>query len=146
MKTKKQLKEISRKEWIIIKFLTDILTEKGITLEEDVLNAINTAIGERYVSKEDYEGMLLEGHLKTALAKSGVRSEKAIWGFIDKASLKLQNGQLKGFDSQLAEIKKEHSYLFEDTQTNTGFNHQSGMNIDYDALSDEEYYKLKERN
>lgn len=90
--------------------------------------------------------MLLEGHLKTALAKCGVRSEKAIWGFIDKTSLKLENGQLKGFDSQLADIKKEHGYLFEDTQTNTGFNHQSGMNIDYDALSDEEYYKLKERN
>lgn len=131
---------------IIIKFLTEILEEKGITLEEDVLSAISSALGERFVPKEEYDGMLLEGHLKTALAKSGVRSEKAIWGFIDKASLKLENGQLKGFDSQLAEIKKEHGYLFEDTQTSTGFKHQSGMSIDYDALSDEEYYKLKERN
>lgn len=129
-----------------INFLTEILEEKGITLEEDVLSAIKGAIGERFVSKDEYNGMLLEGHLKTALAKSGARSEKAIWGFIDKDSLKLENGELKGFDSQLAEIKKEHGYLFEDVQTSTGFNHQSGMSIDYDSLSDEEYYKLKERN
>ncbi|MBO5098984.1 MAG: phage scaffolding protein [Clostridia bacterium] len=129
-----------------IKFLTEILEEKGITLEEDVLSAIEGAIGERFVTKDEYNGMLLEGHLKTALAKSGAKSEKAIWGFIDKNSLKLENGELKGFDSQLAEIKKEHGYLFEDMQTSTGFNHQSGMSIDYDSLSDEEYYKLKERN
>lgn len=129
-----------------IKFLTEILEEKGITLEEDVLSAIEGAIGERFVTKDEYNGMLLEGHLKTALAKSGAKSEKAIWGFIDKNSLKLENGELKGFDSQLAEIKKEHGYLFEDVQTSTGFNHQSGMSIDYDSLSDEEYYKLKERN
>ncbi len=129
-----------------IKFLTEILEKKGITLEEDVLSAIEGAIGERFVTKDEYNGMLLEGHLKTALAKSGAKSEKAIWGFIDKNSLKLENGELKGFDSQLAEIKKEHGYLFEDVQTSTGFNHQSGMSIDYDSLSDEEYYKLKERN
>lgn len=129
-----------------IKFLTEILEEKGITLEEDVLSAIEGAIGERFVTKDEYNGMLLEGHLKTALAKSGAKSEKAIWGFIDKNSLKLENGELKGFDSQLAEIKKEHGYLFEDMQTSTGFNHRSGMSIDYDSLSDEEYYKLKERN
>lgn len=129
-----------------INFLTEILEEKGITLEEDVLSAIKGAIGERFVSKDEYNGMLLEGHLKTALAKSGAKSEKAIWGFIDKDSLKLENGELKGFDSQLAEIKKEHGYLFEDVQTSTGFNHLSGMSIDYDSLSDEEYYKLKERN
>lgn len=128
-----------------INFLTEILEAQGINLAEDVLSAIDGAIGERFVSKEEYNKMLLDGHLKTALAKSGAKSEKAIWGFIDKDSLKLENGELKGFDSQLAEIKKEHGYLFEDIQTSTGFNHQSGMSIDYDSLTDEEYYQLKER-
>ena len=128
-----------------IKFLKELLKNNGITVEKEIFDAIKSAIAEKYVSKEDYESMLIDGHLKNALIKSGARSEKALLGFIDKNLLKLENGELKGFENQITEIKKEHSYLFNEMQS-TGFNHQSGMSIDYDALSDEEYYQLKERN
>ena len=129
-----------------IKFLKELLEKNGITVDEEIFNAIKGAIEEKYVSRKEHEGMLMDGQLKNALIKSGARSEKAILGFIDKSLLALENGELKGFDKQIAEIKKEHGYLFNEAQS-TGFNHQSGMSIDYDSLSDEEYYKLKtERN
>ena len=129
-----------------IKFLKELLEKNGIALDEEIFDAIKGAIEEKYVSRNDHESMIMEGHLKNALIKSGARSEKAILGFIDKNALVFENGELKGIDKQIAEIKKEHGYLFNEAQS-TGFNHQSGMSIDYDSLSDEEYYKLKtERN
>ena len=129
-----------------IKFLKELLEKNGIALDEEIFDAIKGAIEEKYVSRNDHESMIMEGHLKNALIKSGARSEKAILGFIDKNALVFENGELKGIDKQIAEIKKEHGYLFNEAQS-TGFKHQSGMSIDYDSLSDEEYYKLKsERN
>ena len=129
-----------------IKFLKELLEKNGIALDEEIFNVIKGAIEEKYVSRNDHESMIIESQLKNALIKSGARSEKAILGFIDKNALALENGELKGIEKQIAEIKKDHGYLFNEIQS-TGSNHQSGMSIDYDSLSDEEYYKLKsERN
>lgn len=129
-----------------IKFLKELLEKNGIALDEEIFNVIKGAIEEKYVSRSEHENMIMDGYLKNALIKSGARSEKAILGFIDKSALALENGELKGIDKQIAEIKKEYGYLFNEMQS-TGSNHQSGMSIDYDSLSDEEYYKLKsERN
>lgn len=129
-----------------MEFLKKLLEEKGVELDETFFAEAEKSLNERYIQKEKYDEMLIDGKLKTAIARSGAKSEKALWGFIDRESLKLENGELKGIENQLADIKKNYGYLFEETQTNTGFNHQSGMSIDYDSLSDEEYYQLKERN
>ena len=55
--------------------------------------------------------------IKLAVAKAGARSEKALMGMLDYDKIKLtDDGKLEGLDDQIAQIKKDDAFLFQEEQ------------------------------
>lgn len=106
--------------------------------------------------------------LEKALTKNKARSAKAVMAFLDMSKIKLDGETLIGLDDQLKTIKESEPYLFEQednkgtdnkengsgeaapsnnasgagqspVRINSGGAH-GGAGIDYDKMSDEEYY------
>lgn len=100
----------------------------------------------------DIEAERIASKVQLAVAKSGVRSEKALLGMLDYDKITIDdNGEVKGLDEQIADIKKEDDFLFTaepapKKEVNLGGSHQSAapkteVTTLEDAVAD--YYNTK---
>lgn len=120
--------------------LRELLINNNI--EDEVYSAIEDYIAQNYIAKDLHQNMLFDSAIKGLVYKNGVKSDKAISGFIDKSKLTFENGEVVGLEKQLVEIRKNHSYLFNDP-ISTGESHNVAPISNLNDLSDEEYYNLK---
>lgn len=95
---------------------------------------------------EDLAKERLSSALNLAIAKSGVKSDKALKGFLDEGKIRLKDdGQLEGFNEQLEIIKKENAYLFKEEaeDVNLGGGHKDPGKTEVTTLEDAigNYYK-----
>ena len=99
---------------------------------------------------DDIEAERIASKVQLAVAKSGTRSEKALLGMLDFDKITIgDDGEVKGLDEQIADIKKEDDFLFTaepkpKTQVNLGGKHadpaqKTEINSIEDAVAD--YYK-----
>ncbi len=99
---------------------------------------------------DDIEAERIASKVQLAVAKSGARSEKALLGMLDFDKITIgEDGEVKGLDEQIADIKKEDDFLFTAepkprTQVNLGGEHKdpaqkTEINSIEDAVAD--YYK-----
>ena len=99
---------------------------------------------------DDIEAERIASKVQLAVAKSGARSEKALLGMLDFDKITIgDDGEVKGLDEQIADIKKEDDFLFTaepkpKTQVNLGGKHEdpatkTEINSIEDAVAD--YYK-----
>lgn len=73
-------------------------------------------------SKADAEKQIADlkfnHHLESALTSAKAKNNKLVGTLLDREKLSLDNeGNIKGLDEQLAKIKTENSYLFDDVQS-----------------------------
>ncbi|AZP90614.1 phage scaffolding protein [Pediococcus acidilactici] len=65
---------------------------------------------------EDAKNQLHEAQrdnaIELALRDANVRDSKAVLPFLDKDTIKLEDGKLKGINEQIETIKADHDYLF----------------------------------
>ena len=62
---------------------------------------------------DDIEAERIASKVQLAVAKSGARSEKALLGMLDFDKITIgDDGEVKGLDEQIADIKKEDDFLF----------------------------------
>ena len=99
---------------------------------------------------DDIEAERIASKVQLAVAKSGARSEKALLGMLDFDKITIgDDGEVKGLDEQIADIKKEDDFLFTEApkpknQVKLGGSHDNNpqtpeiTTID-DAVAD--YYK-----
>lgn len=59
--------------------------------------------------------------IELALRDANVRDAKTVMPFIDKDTIKIEDGKIKGIDEQIKSIKADHDYLF-----NTDAGNQTG--------------------
>ena len=99
---------------------------------------------------DDIEAERIASKVQLAVAKSGTRSEKALLGMLDFDKITIgDDGEVKGLDEQIADIKKEDDFLFTEApkpknQVNLGGKHEdpapkTEINSIEDAVAD--YYK-----
>ena len=99
---------------------------------------------------DDIEAERIASKVQLAVAKSGARSERALLGMLDFDKITIgDDGEVKGLDEQIADIKKEDDFLFTTdpkpkTQVNLGGKHtdpapKTEINSIEDAVAD--YYK-----
>ena len=128
-------------------FLSEALFESvKKELEGKNVSLINNFGGE-YALKSDLEAehneklnkILFDNALKSELEKCGAKSIKALEGFLEPDKMSLEGGVLKGFSEQIAQIKKDNGFLFNDFGT-TGHSHKGGL-TDFNSMSDDEYYQ-----
>lgn len=63
---------------------------------------------------EDIEAERIASAVQLAVAKSGARSDKALIGMLDLSKVTINDkGEAEGLDDQIAEIKKDNSFLFD---------------------------------
>ena len=62
---------------------------------------------------DDIEAERIASKVQLAVAKSGTRSEKALLGMLDFDKITIgDDGEVKGLDEQIADIRKEDDFLF----------------------------------
>lgn len=99
----------------------------------------------------DIGKLKLDYALETALMASKAKNTKAVKALLNHDEIKLDGDKLLGLDAQLEAIKKDNDFLFEaekqedpqDPSTvtlNSGGAHSPKGGVDYDKMSDEEYY------
>lgn len=119
----------------------------GVDVEK--LKADLAAAQEKY--NNDISKIKLDNALELALRDAKARNPKAVKALLNHDEIKLDGDKLLGLDAQLEAIKKDNDFLFEaekqedtqDTSTvtlNSGGAHSAKGGVDYDKMSDEEYY------
>jgi len=88
--------------------------------------------------------------LETELSKAGARNPKTIKALLKMESLKNVDGDIIGLKDQLEKLKTDEAYLFVETTAekddkskvivNSGGQHGQSGNLDYEKMSDDEYY------
>jgi len=130
---------------------------KSLQAEITRLQGENKTAAEKY--KADLEAVKLNAALDTAILSAKGKNAKAIKALLDVSKLKLkEDGSLEGLD--LEALKTSDPYLFDEVQQSgndgnnqqqsglrlgSGANHGGSNNPDYDKMSDEEYYAIKEK-
>jgi len=97
----------------------------------------------------DTQQLKLNSVIDLALVGAKARNPKLAKAAIDMSLVKLDGDKLVGLDEQLAKLKESDAYLFEpeaDPQNgaariDSGAGHGQSGNVDYDKMSDDEYYK-----
>lgn len=104
-------------------FLKELFGEDSLTFEQfseklsqnGSIKLANISDG-GYVEKEQYERMLFDCELKSSLKSAGLKNPKTIMSLLDFNNLKLENGNISGLQKQLAAIREENAFLFEETR------------------------------
>lgn len=123
-------------------WLNSILTAANITVPDEVMTQIENAFKEQTAGlgdlsalqaqynkdtgalKEQLSALQLASAIDLALAKSGAKNAKAVKALLDENKLAFKDGSVEGLDEQLAQIKADNDYLFEQ-RTATGIPHGS---------------------
>lgn len=92
----------------------------------------------------------LESALELALVQSKARNTKAVRALLNQETIKLDGDKLLGLDDQLADLKKEAVYLFEEEAAKTeikasGGEHKENSKTESDTLSGalKEFYNVQ---
>lgn len=91
--------------------------------------------------------------LEAELSKAGARNPKTIKALLDMDKLKNADGNIIGLKEQLDNLKKDESYLFNESNSNndddpnktkvtvnSGGSHGGANETEFDKMSDDEYY------
>jgi small-conductance mechanosensitive channel len=106
-------------------------------------------------AKKQIEKLQFEYSLESELQKAGARNPKTVKALLNMESLKNADGAIIGLKEQLEKLKTDEAYLFNaetgqeektNVKLNSGSFHSSNNNVDYDKMSDEEYYKAMQDN
>lgn len=112
-------------------------TIKELQKEADVNEALKLKLNDlegRLSDKDkEIEKVKFDYKLESKMKEVGAKNIKAIKALIDMEQVKLEDGELIGFDNQIETLKETDGYLFEDT-TNRGSlgstgNHNRGNNV-----------------
>ncbi|MEX1376507.1 MAG: phage scaffolding protein [Eubacteriales bacterium] len=89
------------------------------------------------------ENIQLENFLDSRLQESRAKNKRAVKALIDMQRVKIEDGKILGVDEQIQSIRVTDGYLFE--MPTTGGTNPSGTKgtVDMDALSDDEYFRMK---
>lgn len=99
---------------------------------------------------DDIRAEKIASKVQLAVAKSGTRSEKALLGMLDFDKITIgDDGEIKGLDEQIADIRKEDDFLFTEepkpiTQVKLGGSHtHTPQTPEITTLEDavKDYYK-----
>lgn len=87
---------------------------------------------------DDIEAERVASAVQLAIAKSGARSDKAVFGMLDLDKVTIDDdGKIKGLDDQIETLKKDDAFLFKDDpkkqDVNLGGKHQEGGKQDNDG-------------
>lgn len=81
---------------------------------------------------KDFQAQLNEtkvnGAIKLALQSSGGKDVDMLMSKIDKDTIKLEDGKLKGLDEQVKDLQKSHSYMFSDADNDNSSSGSQGGN------------------
>jgi len=108
-------------------------------------------------AKKQIEKLQFDHSLETELQKAGARNPKTVKALLNMESLKNADGTIIGLKEQLEKLKTDEAYLFnEETgqegpdktniKLNSGSFHKPVNDVDYDKMSDEEYYQALQKN
>jgi hypothetical protein len=108
-------------------------------------------------AKKQIEKLQFDHSLETELQKAGARNPKTVKALLNMDSLKNADGTIIGLKEQLEKLKTDEAYLFNEDpgqegidktnmKLNSGSFHNPGNNVDYDKMSDEEYYQTLQKN
>jgi hypothetical protein len=89
--------------------------------------------------------------LETELSKAGARNPKTIKALLDMDKLKNVDGNIIGLKDQMDNLKKDESYLFNESSNdddlnktkvtvNSGGSHGGAAETEFEKMSDAEYY------
>ncbi len=137
------------------KTIADLQTavKKFDGVDVDKLNQQIADLNEKYTN--DTSALKLDSALNMALVGAKAKNPKLAKAALDMSVIKLDGDKLLGFEEQLERLKESDGYLFDsDTKNNnanqnnggytgrgnSGAGHGGNNNVDYDKMSDEEYY------
>lgn len=136
------------------KTIADLQTavKKFDGVDVDKLNQQIADLNEKYTN--DTSALKLDSALNMALVGAKAKNPKLAKAALDMSVIKLDGDKLLGFEEQLEKLKESDGYLFDsDTKNNanqnnggytgrgnSGAGHGGNNNVDYDKMSDEEYY------
>ena len=112
-------------------------TIKELQKEADVNEALKLKLNDlegRLSDKDkEIERVKFDYKLESKMKEVGAKNIKAIKALIDMKQVKLEEGELTGFDNQIEALKETDGYLFEDVSNrgslgSTG-NHNRGNNV-----------------
>ncbi|XRF77173.1 phage scaffolding protein [Pediococcus acidilactici] len=90
--------------------------KKSLGDNEEAQQQISDLQAQLKDSKKTHESELAQlktdNAIELALRDANVRDSKAVMPFIDKDTIKLEDGQIKGLNEQIESIKADHDYLF----------------------------------
>ena len=104
---------------------------------------------------DDVSKLKLDAALDLALIQNKAKNPKIIKAALNMENIKLDGDKILGLDEQLSTLKENEGYLFDaesdpnqnanasssSFRANSGGGHGNNSNLDYNAMSDEEYYQ-----
>ena len=107
---------------------------------EEVLAEKNKKIAE-YEKK--IENIQLENFLDGSLKEHKARNKTAVRALIDMQRVRIENGQVLGVDEQIQALRATDAYLFEMPTTGGTNPSITKETVNMDALSDDEYFRMR---
>jgi hypothetical protein len=126
--------------------------QKDMTKESQESQQENMAAAELLKEKDrqiaEYERriemMKFDSMLDEKLSASRARNKQAVRALMDMDKITLVEGRIIGAEEQISAIKAKDSYLFEGVSTGGGVNPSGAKEqVDMDALSDREYFRVR---
>ena len=102
--------------------------QKAAKGNEDLTKQIADLQAANTKANEEYEAKILQmqkdSALEITLSKSGAKNANALKGMIDLSKCDFKDGGYIGLDEQIAQIKKDNDWLFNNpTQIKVGYDH-----------------------
>lgn len=95
--------------------------KKALEGNEDAQNQVAALQKQLHDSNKAHESEMqqlkTDNAIGSALRDAGARDIKAVLPFIDKDTIKYEDGKLTGLSEQMENIQKDHDYLFEANET-----------------------------
>ncbi len=117
--------------------------------KEELLSALANAKEQLAQAAAEKEKAILtlerEHFLETALREAGARNNKAVRALLNEDALVWDEEKLNGLKEQLALIKNDAPYLFDDDNISSYQPKLGGSRPDYSKMSDKEYYRYLKR-
>lgn len=90
--------------------------QKSAKGNEDLTKQIADLQTANQKAKEEYDAKILQLQkdytLESLLSKSGAKNANALRGMLDLSKCEFKDGSFKGLDEQIAQIKKDNDWLF----------------------------------
>lgn len=114
--------------------------QKAAKGNEDLSKQITELQATNQKAKEEYEAKILQMQkdfvLETALQASGARNSKALKAMLELEKCEFKDGNYKGLDEQISQLKKDNEWLFTSSVPKTGGFPHKETNTTVDEFAD----------